>query len=150
MPETRSGWAFSIPPYLPHLTAHVGARTRTRARARSRVRIHNSSMEGMEVWKKAAAQGFPVSIPHPYLGEVWKVRAKMPQCAAFVDDLREAFGAEEINNVIKRGLRTECPPELRVHFVEAGHELGRPAGVLGVEVVPVLPVGDAKPARGRR
>lgn len=74
----------------------------------------------------------------------------MPHCAAFVDDLREAFGAEEINNVIKRGLRTECPPELRVHFVEAGHELGRPAGVLGVEVVPVLPMGDAKPARGRR
>jgi len=74
----------------------------------------------------------------------------MPQCAAFVDSLREAFGADEITNVIKRGLRPDAKPEHRVHFVEAGHELGRPAGALGVEVVPVLPVVEDKPARGRR
>lgn len=58
--------------------------------------------------------------------------------------------AKQVAFATSRALRTECPPELRVHFVEAGHELGRPAGVLGVEVVPVLPMGDAKPARGRR
>lgn len=76
----------------------------------------------------------------------------MPQCAAIVDDLREAFGVEEINSVIKRGLRPEAKPEHRVHFVEAGHELGRPAGVLGVEVVPALPVELSAPVpkRGRR
>lgn len=88
----------------------------------------------------------------PHLGEVWNVRAKMPRCAAFVDALREAFGVEEINNVIKRGLRPEAKPEHRVHFTEAGHELGRPAGVLGVEVSPALPVVLSAPMskRGRR
>jgi hypothetical protein len=80
------------------------------------------------------------------------MRAKMPRCAAFVDDLRLAFGAEEINNVIKRGLRPEAKPEHRVHFSEAGHVLGRPAGVMGVEVSPALPVELSAPVskRGRR
>ncbi len=68
------------------------------------------------------------------------MRNKMPACAAFVDDLREAFGAEEINSVIKRGLRPECPPELRAHFVEAGHELGRSPDWVGLGVTPVLPL----------
>lgn len=79
------------------------------------------------------------------------MRTKMPRCAAFVDDLRAAFGVEEITNVIKRGLRPEAKPEHRVHFVEAGHELGRPAGVLGVEVSPALPVVLSAPVakRGR-
>ena len=76
----------------------------------------------------------------------------MPRCAAFVDALREAFGAEEITNVIKRGLRPEAKPEHRVHFVEAGHVLGQPAGCLGVEVSPALPVELSAPVprRGRR
>ncbi len=62
----------------------------------------------------------------------------MPKCAAFVDDLRAAFGAEEITNVIKRGLRPEARPEHRVHFAESGHVLGQPAGDLGSAVSPVL------------
>lgn len=76
----------------------------------------------------------------------------MPICAALVDSLREAFGADEITNVIKRGLRAECEPEYRVHFVEAGHELGRAPGALGVEVSPALPVELSAPVtkRGRR
>lgn len=80
------------------------------------------------------------------------MRAKMPRCAAFVDSLREAFGVEEINNVIKRGLRPDAKPEHCVYFAEAGHELGRPAGVLGVEVSPALPVVLSAPVanRGRR
>ena len=64
----------------------------------------------------------------------------MPACAAFVDGLREAFGADEINNVIKRGLRLEAAPEHRVHFVEAGHELGQAPGWAGQGVEPVLPL----------
>lgn len=62
----------------------------------------------------------------------------MPACAAFVDDLRAAFGAEEITNVIKCGLRPEAKPEHRVYFAEAGHVLGQPAGALGLEVSPTL------------
>ena len=36
---------------------------RTRIRAHAQVRNHIFSMEGMEVWKKPAAQGLPLSIP---------------------------------------------------------------------------------------
>lgn len=50
----------------------------------------------------------------------------MPRCAAFVDELREVFGVEEINNVIKRGLRPEAEAAHQVHFSEAGHVLGHP------------------------
>lgn len=53
----------------------------------------------------------------------------MPRCAAFVDALREAFGAAEITDVIKRGLRPDAQPEHRVHFSEAGHVLGHPPAV---------------------
>jgi hypothetical protein len=76
----------------------------------------------------------------------------MPICAAFVDALREVFGVDDITNVIKRGLRPEAKPEHCVHFVEAGHELGQPAGLLGVEVSPALPVELSAPVpkRGRR
>lgn len=80
------------------------------------------------------------------------MRAKMPHCAAFVDALREAFGVEEINNVIKRGLRPEAKTEHRVWFSEAGHVLGQPAGNLGVEVAPTVLVELSAPVpkRGRR
>jgi hypothetical protein len=80
------------------------------------------------------------------------MRTKMPRCAAFVDALREAFGVEEINSVIKRGLRPEAKPEHRVWFSEAGHVLGQLAGNLGVEVSPALPVELSAPVpkRGRR
>jgi hypothetical protein len=62
----------------------------------------------------------------------------MPKDSAFVDGLRAVFGVEEINTVIKRGLRPEAKPEHRVYFAEAGHVLGQPAGALGVEVSPAL------------
>ena len=54
------------------------------------------------------------------------MRERMPECAAFVDALREAFGAEEITNVIKRGLRPDCEPEHRVFFCEGDAVLGQP------------------------
>ncbi len=60
----------------------------------------------------------------------------MPKVTAFIDDLRSAFGVDEIDNVIRRGLHADCKPEQRFFAAEAGHEMGRryvPAGV----VVPV-------------
>lgn len=50
----------------------------------------------------------------------------MPRCAAFVDAMREAFGVEDINSVIKRGLRLDAEAVNLVWFSEAGHTLGRP------------------------
>jgi len=74
----------------------------------------------------------------------------MPKCAAFVDDLRQAFGVDEINNVIRRGLRPEAAPEHQVHFGEAGHELGSASPIDALGVTPMLPLSPAAPVRGRR
>ncbi len=68
------------------------------------------------------------------------MRAKMPRCAAFVDALREAFGADEINSVIKRGLRPECEAPHRVRFSEGPHVIGssvpeEPNAISGADMV---------------
>lgn len=70
-------------------------------------------------------------------------RGGMPLCAAFIDDMRGAFGAEDINQQQARGMRGE--PVFWVS--EGGHEIGtRPAA--GVEVVPLLPIVIER--KGRR
>lgn len=82
------------------------------------------------------------------------MRDKMPLCAAFIDDLREAFGRDEIDNAIRLGLHPDCPPEKRFFASENGHVLGKPApepvrAVSGADmVIGPLPVIETK--RGRR
>lgn len=80
------------------------------------------------------------------------MRAKMPRCAAFVDALREAFGVDEINTVIKRGLRPDCADEHRAWFSESGHVLGRqpqdPERAILVAAIVVGPVMHLRKARG--
>jgi hypothetical protein len=66
---------------------------------------------------------FSGSTPCLHTLEVWKVsslRDQMPQVTAFVDDLRAAFGAGEIDGAIRAGLRG------RPFFYarEGDHELG--------------------------
>lgn len=75
----------------------------------------------------------------------------MPRCAAFVDALRVSFGVEEINSVIKRGLRPECEAGHRVWFSEAGNVLGSLApdeakalSVADIVVGPVLHLPKAR------
>lgn len=57
------------------------------------------------------------------------MRAEMPTVAAFIDSLREAFGADQVDPSIRAGIRGE--PN-RFWACEAGLELGtqfdRPAG----------------------
>lgn len=48
----------------------------------------------------------------------------MPVCAEFVDELREVFGAEEVNQVIRVGLKSDCRSEQQVYFSERGEVLG--------------------------
>lgn len=48
------------------------------------------------------------------------LRESMPQCAAFIDEMRAAFGAEEINAQIKLGMQGAQT----FHAVENGHEVG--------------------------
>lgn len=51
------------------------------------------------------------------------MRQVMPQVATWIDDLREAFGADAIEHGIKRGMAGEAD---QFHAVEDGHELGTP------------------------
>ena len=55
------------------------------------------------------------------------MRNRMPKCAAFVDELREVFGVDEINQVIRDGLMANCPGEKRFFASENGYVLGKRA-----------------------
>lgn len=51
------------------------------------------------------------------------MREAMPTVAAFVDEMRKAFGADQVDPSIRAGLRGE-PDKFWAR--EAGHELGTP------------------------
>jgi len=51
------------------------------------------------------------------------LRDKMPHTAAFIDELRAAFGAECIDTAIRAGIKGE--PD-RFHATEAGQSVGTP------------------------
>ena len=76
------------------------------------------------------------------------LRDRMPQCAEFVDALREAFGQTEIDNVIRRGLRPDCLPEHRVFFSVAGTFIGQPLEPHGFSVtgddMPIITIQKGK------
>ena len=77
-----------------------------------------------------------------------RLRDQMPQCAEFVDALRDAFGQAEIDNVIRRGLRPDCLPEHRVYFSESGSSIGTPLGPPGFSVtgddLPIITIQKGK------
>ncbi|MET3134990.1 hypothetical protein AAKU55_005293 [Oxalobacteraceae bacterium GrIS 1.11] len=50
------------------------------------------------------------------------LRSEMPKTAAFIDNLREAFGAEFINGRIRAGMRGEAV----FYATENGHSVGTP------------------------
>lgn len=52
------------------------------------------------------------------------MRELMPQTAAWIDDLRAAFGSEVVDGAIRAGLRAGAPT---FYAEEAGHQLGTPA-----------------------
>lgn len=72
------------------------------------------------------------------------MREQMPETAAFIDALREAFGAEAINGQIRRGMKGEPV----FHAREGGFEIGTPLPprtVVKAEYwVPPKGQGDAK------
>lgn len=53
------------------------------------------------------------------------MREAMPTTAAFVDELRRVFGADQVDPSIRAGMRG-VPG--RFHAVEHGHEIGTPIG----------------------
>lgn len=62
-------------------------------------------------------------------GRDGSLRDKMPEIAAWIDELRQAFGRDVIDGQIRRGLRGE----VLFHAREGGHELGKP-GPAGVPI----------------
>lgn len=48
------------------------------------------------------------------------LRESMPLCAEFIDEMRAAFGADEVNAQIKLGMQGART----FHAVENGHEVG--------------------------
>lgn len=63
------------------------------------------------------------------MSEKGTMREAMPQAAAFVDAMREAFGADQVDPSIRAGM---CGEPNKFWAREAGHEVGtafdRPAG----------------------
>lgn len=59
------------------------------------------------------------------------LRAEMPQTAAFIDAMREAFGKAEIDAQIRKGMGG-LPGFF--HAKENGHEVGTPAPEASVEI----------------
>lgn len=55
------------------------------------------------------------------------LRTEMPLTAAWIDELRAAFGVAEINEQIRRGLRGEPT----FHAVEGGREVGTRSSARG-------------------
>jgi hypothetical protein len=87
-------------------------------------------MEGMEGMEQQASMRFFGSIPFIHTSEVWNVsslRDEMPKVTAFIDDLRAAFGAGEIDGAIRAGLKGRPFFWAR----EGGHELGTPLPGIG-------------------
>lgn len=75
------------------------------------------------------------------------MRAAMPKVAAWIDDLRAAFGAEIIDAQIRAATRDGLPT---FHATEAGHSVGVPLPavrreVCAADMVIIRPDPKAKP-----
>ena len=57
------------------------------------------------------------------MSQTMSLRDQMPRTAAFIDDLRAAFGAEAIDAAIRAGIKGEPG---RFHATEAGQSVGTP------------------------
>lgn len=79
------------------------------------------------------------------------MRDSMPTCSAFIDDVREAFGRDAIDGVIRRGLRADCAPSQRFFAAEGSHAVGQRAPVgAGVTAASMVIIPPKKsPAGGR-
>lgn len=72
------------------------------------------------------------------------LRVSMPETAAFIDALREAFGADQVDPSIRAGMRGEpC-----FYAREGGHQLGCPETV--ADPARLVEVGIEMPAQWQR
>lgn len=83
------------------------------------------------------------------------LRSDMPIVAAFIDDMRAAFGVDVVNAGIRNGLRPDCAPHERFYATENGHTLGAPyvpdpAKVISAEHMVLESLRSDPVAKGRR
>lgn len=83
----------------------------------ARVSGLHTSPEGMEPGVEGVEGVAPAARPSGWMREA------MPDTAAFVDELRRVFGADQIDPSIRAGMRG-MPGKF--HAVENGHEIGTP------------------------
>lgn len=83
----------------------------------ARVSGLHTSPEGMEPGVEGVEGVAPAARPSGWMREA------MPTTAAFVDELRRVFGADQIDPSIRAGMRG-MPGKF--HAVENGHEIGTP------------------------
>lgn len=62
------------------------------------------------------------------MGQPENLRAEMPQTAAWIDELRAAFGADTINNAIRAGMKGGAD----FYASENGREIGRKDERVGI------------------
>jgi len=107
-----------------------------RVRVRVRIRVHTHKVLGRTVGHSKDWRGFPVSylfekvghhgknVGHRWGGGIMSqsLRDEMPGVAAFIDDLRSAFGKDEINDQVRAGLKGKPT----FHATENGYEIGTP------------------------
>ena len=61
------------------------------------------------------------------------MREQMPQCSAWIDNLREAFGAELIDGQIKAGMKGEAVFFASENGIELGTRDDRPAAAVSFD-----------------
>lgn len=77
-------------------------------------------------------------------------RAAMPKVAAFIDDLRGAFGREVIDGLIEKATTEGLPT---FYASENGYRVGRPLPALGsvaVSAVDMVIIPPKQDVKGRR
>lgn len=85
----------------------------------ARVSGLHTSPEGMEPGVEGVEAAAPAARPSGWMREA------MPNTAAFVDELRRVFGADQVDPSIRAGMRG-VPGKF--HAVEGEHEIGTPIG----------------------
>lgn len=71
------------------------------------------------------------------------LRESMPQVAAFIDELREAFGAEEINAQIKLGMQGAQTFHASENGIEVGTRFAEPVKYITADQMVIRDKEDA-------
>lgn len=73
------------------------------------------------------------------------LRDSMPQCAAFIDELREAFGAEEINAQIKLGMQGAQTFRASENGIEIGTRFDEPVKYITADKMVIREKSKSRP-----